>query len=101
MALLNPASTTPIQLQRPTANFGEETFTPLPPDPDALPVIQAVISLEREKLFVPRGSNIKAADKFVYQGREFRVEGWAIGDQDHPLSGDDFGWMYFAIKAAT
>ncbi|OCB42939.1 hypothetical protein A5722_05135 [Mycobacterium vulneris] len=82
-------------------DFGEETFTPLPPAPGALPTIGAVISLESEKIFVPRGSDIKANDKFVYQSREYRVLGWPIGDQDHPLTGDDFGWMYFKIGAAS
>lgn len=99
--LINPVSTTTIHLQRPTADFGEETFTPLPPAPGALPAIEAVVSLAKMRLFVPRGSNIMAADKFVYQGRELRVAGWRIGDQDHPLTGDDFGWMYFEIESGS
>lgn len=106
MALINPAATVSITPQRPTEVFGEETFTDLEP-------IDAVVSLNAPThgvngrftqdgtLFVPRGSDVKAADKFTYQGHEFRVVGWPRADQDHPVTGDDFGWVQYVIEGAS
>lgn len=104
--LINPVSTTTIQPRRPTETFGEETFTALEP-------IDAVVSLNKPvsgqqgrftqsgTLFVPRGSDLKSADAFTYQGHEFRVVGWPRADQDHPITGDNLGWMQFVIEGAS
>jgi hypothetical protein len=106
MPVINPALTTAITPQRPTEQFGEEDFTDLS-------VVGVVISLSAPSrgvdtrftqdgtMFAPRGADIQAADRFSYQGHWFRVVGWARGDQNHPISGDDFGWMTFAIEAAS
>ena len=106
MAVINPAFTTTITPKRPVENFGEETFADIAP-------IQAVISLSAPShkggtqsrfliygtVFVPRGSDVVSNDMFRYKGHDFRVLGWAQHDQNHPLTGEDFGWVSYLIEA--
>ena len=110
MAVINPAFTVAITPQRPTENFGEETFTDITP-------VQAVVSLsppaprsatggsEESRffvygtMFVPRGSDLQSNDRFRYKGHDFRVMGWAQHDQSHPFTGEDFGWVSYLIEA--
>ena len=110
MAAINPAFTVTIVPQRPTEDFGEETFA----DTAA---VQAVVSLSGPSrngagaadvqsrfrisgtMFVPRGSDVASNDRFRYKGHDFRVLGWAQHDQDHPFTGDDFGWVSYLIEA--
>lgn len=94
MGLINPAYAQSISPQRPVETFGEEVFTDL----DA---IQAVVLTHRGLLFVPRGSDLKAHDRFLWQERMFRVLDYPAGDMDHPFTGDDFGWVSYTIEAAT
>ena len=111
MSVINPAFTVAITLQRPTENFGEETFTDVTS-------VQAVVSLSPPAhkstgggsdpsrffvygtVFVPRGSDVQSNDRFRYKGHDFRVLGWAQHDQDHPFTGEDFGWVSYLIEAA-
>lgn len=112
MAVINPAFTVTITLRRPTTeDFGEESFTTLPP-------VQAVLSLSPPihagpglavtsrftvsgTVFVPRGSDVASNDTFVYKGHTFRVTGWPRGDQQQAFTGDDFGWVSYLIEAAA
>lgn len=94
MPVLNPAFAETISPQRPVEDFGDESFTDLP-------AVPAVITSGNTKMFVPRGSDLQANDRFDYQGRSFRVMGWPLGDRDHAFTGDNFGWVGFAIKADT
>jgi hypothetical protein len=110
MAVINPAFTVAITVQRPTEDFGEETFT-------NAASVNAVVSLSPPAhkstsmggepsrfyiygtIFVPRGSNVQSNDRFRYKGHDFRVLGWAQHDQNHPLTGEDFGWVSYLIEA--
>lgn len=110
MAVINPAFTQTIHPRRPVESFGDETFTDIAP-------LQAVISLQAPThktgtgsqsrfliygtLFVPRGSDLQSNDVFSYKGFTFRVTGWPRGDQDHPFTGDDFGWVSYMVEAAA
>lgn len=98
MSVINPAFTTAIAAQRPTVDFGEETFTDLPM---FQAVISTAVSSKEATLFCPRGTDLEGGDRFTYQGRQWRVAGWKSGDCDHPVTGDDFGWMAYRIEAAT
>ena len=111
MAVINPAFTVAITLRRPTENFGEDTFT-------EAASVNAVVSLSPPAhkssgggggepsrffvygtMFVPRGSDVVSNDMFRYKGHDFRVLGWAQHDQNHPLTGEDFGWVSYLIEA--
>jgi hypothetical protein len=111
VAVINPAFTVAITPRRPTEDFGEETFADQP-------AIRAVISLSPPahrsigggggessrffvygQAFVPRGSDLRSNDTFRYRGHDFRVVGWATKDQQHPFTGEDFGWVSYLIEA--
>lgn len=97
MGILNPRFTETISPRRPVEDFGEETFTDLKS-------IKAVFSTDSQKrglVFVPRGSDLQANDVFTRKGREFRVLGYPVGDQEHGFTGSDFGWVSYLIGAAT
>lgn len=112
MGVLEPQATTTIKPRRPTETFGEETLTPEYPAAGSLPAIDAVVSLgapvagvngrytQGGTVFVPRGSDLRAADKFTYNGDEYRVVGKPRGDQLQPFTGDDLGWMALTIEGA-
>lgn len=53
---------------------------------------------EAGTLFVPRGYDVRAGDRCTYQGRKYLVMGSRNWDLDHPLTGDDFGWMTLALQ---
>lgn len=86
--LLTPKGAT-IQPQRSEVDFGEDNWADLDPIENAVVVAP--------DLFVPRGSDLKDGDKFVYQGTTYWVRGQRKWDMDHPLTGDDLGYMQFDI----
>src|SRR5258707_9953593 len=49
-------------------------------------------------LFVPRGSVIRNGDRITYQGRTFVAVGEPLWDMDHPLTGEDFGYVEVHIQ---
>lgn len=49
------------------------------------------------QVFVPRGSDLRAGDRFTYQGRKYFLVGARNWDINHPMTGYDFGWMTFNI----
>lgn len=49
-------------------------------------------------VFVPRGLDRGHGDRFTYNGTTYRLVGGARGDQDHPVTGDDFGWVAFGFE---
>lgn len=48
-------------------------------------------------LFVPRGSVIANGDRITYQGRTFMAVGEPLWDMDHPLTGEDLGYVEVKI----
>lgn len=49
-------------------------------------------------VFLPRGIDRKHGDRFTYNGDKYRLFGKPRGDQDHPLTGDDFGWVTWSFE---
>lgn len=49
-------------------------------------------------VFVPRGSDIRNGDRIPYQGRFFVAFGGPQWDLDHPLTGEDFGYVAVLIQ---
>ena len=49
-------------------------------------------------LFVPRGSDLRNGDRVTYQGRIFGIVGEAQWDMDHPMTGEDFGYVAYTIR---
>ena len=45
------------------------------------------------RVFVPRGTDIEAGDRFGYQGYSYTVMAVVHGDRRHPISGRELGWM--------
>lgn len=46
---------------------------------------------------VPRGTDVKVGDRFTYGGQHYMLATGPDGDQVHPFTGDDFGWMTFTF----
>lgn len=55
-------------------------------------------STQAGSLFAPRGCGLKDGDRFTYQNVTFGIVGNALWDMDHPLSGDDFGYVEYVIR---
>lgn len=110
--LLNPKFMITVVPQRPTDDgMGNITWANRPP-------IQAVIwagghaaahsvrlAVDRgpqwtafAQLFVPRGSDVKSGDRIPYRGLVYVVSGPASGDQVHPFTEHDFGFMAFNVE---
>jgi hypothetical protein len=50
------------------------------------------------QVFIPRGYDIKSGDRIPYQGLLYVISGKPSGDQLHPFTGHDFGWMSFNVE---
>jgi hypothetical protein len=107
MSVLNPVSTTPVPARRPTEDeHGNKVFA-------SLGTLDAVMALgpparqtwrahgdryvQDGTVFVRRGSDLKAGDEIQYGGYWYTVVGQPRGDQDHPFTGDDFGWVAYTL----
>lgn len=49
-------------------------------------------------LYAPRGAGLQNGDRFSHQGRTYDVIGGTQGDEVHALTGDDFGYVWYAIR---
>lgn len=106
MPLLNPAAPATLTPQRPDDDgMGNTDWTDLDPTQAVVVLDQAAPSTDRGakathsgKVFVPRGYDLQAGDRITWQTTHFTVYGLAMGDMDHPLTGDDFGWKWYQIK---
>lgn len=91
MALINPAFAPTATFQRPAEDAdGNKTPTALGANP-------VVVSLAREMVFIPRGLDRKAGDQFSFDGGQYTLAGRPRGNQPHPFTGDDFGWVAFDL----
>lgn len=107
MSVINPVSTTTIVPRRPSEDeHGNKPFTDLPEVGVVFalgPPARAAWRAHGERyvqdgiVFVPRGYDLIAGDEVPHGGRWFTVVGDARGDQDHPITGDDFGWVEFTL----
>lgn len=108
--ILDPAAAPKLAFERPQDNSGTN-FSPigLVPalvelnPPTSGPAFMGVQTedvtsyTESGTLFVPRGADVRAGDRCTYQGRNYLLMGARNWDTDHPMTGDDFGWMTFAL----
>lgn len=107
MSVLNPVSTVTVTPRRPTEDpDGNKVFTDLPPvgvvpalDPPARAAWRSHGEryIQDGKVFVPRGTDLIAGDELTFNGATFTVVGNARGDQDHPFTGEDFGWVVYTL----
>lgn len=106
--LLDPAVAPTLPFERP-AGAGFTSLGSFPalvdlsapaPGPDQLGAQTEDITsfTQAGMLFLPRGTGVQAGDRLTYQGRKYLVMGARNWDQDHPLTGDDFGWMTFGLQ---
>ncbi|CAN5146979.1 hypothetical protein BH11ACT6_BH11ACT6_34900 [soil metagenome] len=51
-------------------------------------------------VFLPRGIDRKRGDRFTHNGVKYSLIGAARGDQDHPVTGDDFGWVTWSFEGS-
>lgn len=111
MSLLNPINPPAVPFKRPTDDpYNGPGFTAL----DDTPV---VVSLQAASVtnglapgqgytlagtvFTPRGLDRREGDRFTYQGRDYTLVGPVRGDQDHPFTGGDFGWVAHTIERSS
>lgn len=88
--MLNPSGPA-IQPKRAGLVFGEAGYAPLAAIENAVVVAP--------QLFVPRGSDLKAGDKFTYQGQTYFVVGAVKWDIDQSFTGQSMGYVEFEITA--
>jgi hypothetical protein len=103
-ALLTPLFGENIVPQRPTSDgLGNLSWTDLTAIPDAVFALDSASATEDSvysqggSLFVPRGSDITNGDRVTYQGRYFVVVGVPMWDMNHPMTGEDFGYVEVRI----
>ena len=56
------------------------------------------VLMQAGTLFVPRELDRQAGDRLTYNGVTMVLTGSRRGDQDHPITGDDFGWIAHAFS---
>jgi hypothetical protein len=104
MVLLGPVTGVTITPQRPTSDgLGNLTFADLDDIENAVFAVEPAVGGSRlhpdsvyrqsAQLFVPRGSDIRNGDRVTYQGRNWVVIGELLWDMDHPMTGEDFGYV--------
>lgn len=86
-------------------SLGNHTPTALAPITNAVFALDAPSADDNSSLysqggdlFVPRGSDLRNGDRVTYQGRTFGIVGEAQWDMDHPLTGEDFGYVVYTIR---
>ena len=106
MMLINPLAAPVIGFTRPTETpYGEVSFTTLGDTPAVVSISNPSIagadgpgSTQAGVVFTPRGLDRKEGDRFPFGGHTYELVGNTRGDQDHPLTGADFGWVSHAVK---
>ena len=104
-----PISGVTILPQRPVYDgLGNVTaWTNLEPIENALFALDPPVTMVGERgmlysqtgsLFVPKGAGLANADRMLYQNRLWDIVGEAEWDMTHPMTGDDFGYVSYAIS---
>ena len=106
MGLLNLPFAKPLAFERREEDKdGDGDWTPL----DATPAVVALAVpglvpgsgpgiTQSGTVYVPRGSDRKAGDRFTYQDCVYTLVGPVRGDMDQPFTGHDFGWVAFTFQ---
>lgn len=111
MGLLDPPFTVTVTVQRPAFdNRGNPTWS-IPYVGPAVVSVEAAakrprilgegqdLFIQDAMLFIPRGTDVRAGDHVIYNNWKFIVAGRPRGDQPHPFTGSDFGWMAVSMQA--
>lgn len=117
MGFIDPAFAGEVPFER-LVDEANSTWAPLlylpPGEDDPVTNTPAVVSLDKPRagagngprytqggtVFLPRGLDRKRGDRFTHNGDKYRLVGAARGDQDHPVTGDDFGWVAFSFEGS-
>lgn len=108
--LLNPIYAPTAAFTRVTeGSYGDATLTPLGSCQVVVSMAQAASSARAEGagttqigvVFTPRSVDRQEGDRFTYNGETYELMGHARGNQDHPFTGDDFGWISHAFRRVT
>lgn len=117
MPVLNPTFAGAVAFQR-CIDEENNVWTDLPYQPagdtPAVRKTPAVVSLDKPvartgsgprytqggTVFIPRGLDRRNGDRFTHNGVKYHLIGAARGDQDHPFTGDDFGWVAFSFEGS-
>lgn len=105
MGLLNPAYAPLVPFERPTEDAdGNTAWAQLGDTPAVVQLVgpglessSGTTYAQSGIVFVPRGSDLKVGDRFTWGGVHYMLSGGPNGDQDHPFTGDDFGWVSFTF----
>jgi hypothetical protein len=111
--LLNPKFLTTVVPQRPTDDgMGNTGWVDLDPVPVALWIgsrgsgthsvtlggAKGPSWTEFAQIFVPKDCGLQSGDRIPYQGLVYVISGTPSGDQVHPFTGNDFGFMSFTVE---
>jgi hypothetical protein len=103
--LLGPIAGETIVAQRPTSDgLGNLSWADLTAIDNAVFALESPSSdgdsvyTQTGSLFVPRGSDITNGDRVTFQGRYFVVVGPPAWDMNHPMTGEDFGYVEVRIQ---
>ena len=105
--LLDPQYVTSVVPQRPTDDgMGNTTWADLSAvdvviwagAPGLMSGAKGPLWSESAQVFARRGSDLKSGDRIPYQGSLWVLSGTPAGDQVHPFTGHDFGWMAFSVE---
>lgn len=117
MGFIDPAFAGQVPFERLT-DEANNVWTPLlfqpPGGADPVADTPAVVSLDKATprtgngpryvqggtVFLPRGLDRKSGDRFTHNGVKYSLIGAARGDQNHPITGDDFGWVTWSFEGS-
>ena len=103
---LNVTNAPPLPFQRPTEDLdGNTTSTDLGDVPAVVSFASPGVETgngprytQSGRVFVPRGRDVQAGDRFGYQGYSYTIMAVVRGDRRHPISGRELGWMGFTFQ---
>lgn len=92
MGLVQAPYAPKLPFTRPTTDDdGNVVYTSLGDTP-------VVLDMPSNTVFIPRGLDREAGDRFTYNDFHFMLVGVARGDHVHPFTGDDLGWVAFQFQ---
>lgn len=105
--MLRPTGVTITPERFSEQDFGESKWVALDPIANAVVALNGPTTLIMESgkaytqdgsLFVPRGSDLRNADRFEYQDKTFGVVGDARWDIATPFGNASFGYVEYSIR---
>jgi hypothetical protein len=61
----------------------------------ALQSSSGTASAQAGTVYVPRGADVQVGDRVTWGGTHYLISGGPNFDMDHPMTGDDFGWVAY------